>query len=131
MERWHLTLDDRPGVFDTLVPSQLEWWTPTLGPTATLLLPRLVRAAQSANAHGLFDRDGLAYQIGVKPAQAERSLMRLAMFRAVRIDAGPGPIVVRRYLPHLSPSHVLRAPAWWRAAYTAATGWVEPESVAS
>lgn len=125
-DRWTLTLSDRLGIFDPLNVSDMDWWTPTLGPTASLLLPKMIRAALSANGQGRFDPAGFAYQLGVPAKVLDKTVRRLQRFHIVGLlDAAGQPIsaiAVRRWLSEVPPYNVLTAPPWWQAAYSQAIG---------
>lgn len=136
-DRLTITLDARQGVLDALNPAHLDWWLPTLGPTATHLLPRLVRMAVNRCNHspdGLAavveaPLEGLAYQLGVAPKSLIHAVDRLHKFRCAQVVGLE--VCVRRWLTHVPPSNVERAPEWWRAAYATATGWVAREPVSA
>lgn len=131
-DRWTLTLNDRAGLLDPLKAADLDWWLPTLGPTATLLLPRLIRCAQQPvhvpdDPAGIVlqgaqvDPEGLAYQCGVPVHVIAKTVRRLERFRMLTITP-QWEIDVRRWLTAVPPYNVLTAPSWWQAAYVQATG---------
>lgn len=67
------------------------FWTPQLGPTASILLRRLI-------VDGPFDRDTVAAEIGVSAPILDRAVKRLCERSIARLDEHTGVLYVRRRL---------------------------------
>ena len=114
-------LDTRPGIIDPLDPDQLQWWYPTLGPTASLLLPILVQRCSTHD--GVVDLDEIGFRLGC-PGHGviTKALIRFERFYVGARD-DDGTLVLRRYLPHVRSWQLSHAPEWWVRGYGARFGF--------
>lgn len=90
----------------------MQFWTPIVGPTATLMAARWARDAKRTTTPAQWPIDALAATFGVQPAVAWRAVGRLERFGiicrrddavAVRLLLPPLPMRLRARLPdHLA-----------------------------
>ncbi len=131
-----ILLDHSPDTFDPLVPEDLYWYQPVLGPSSCILVPNLIYAGGSDVA-----LEDLAWLAGsLMPSVLLRTLNRLWHFRVIASVEGAEPtfkvqphdqravdslaiteattsITIRRFLPPVPRHQVKRGPGWWQAAY--------------
>lgn len=123
-----LFFDDATTINVTIVPTDgphpvwldetVAWMLPVLGPTASVLLPRLytIGASQEAN-HSV---DDLSFTCGIGRGQLARALDRLSRFHVVeRVDMHNLELQVDLRSHLKAPTDRARAswPAWYAAAY--------------
>jgi hypothetical protein len=117
--------DDLPAVFDTDSDLALVFLTPTLGPTATLVLHHVAKVLRHnqgvIDGPCLIEADYLAGSLGVNQATLARALERLDRFGYAHTHPS-GAIAVRLTVAHIPQRHQERWPAELRTAYAYLNG---------
>jgi hypothetical protein len=112
---WHdPAIERQPHTFATNSDKTLLYWTPTLGPTATLLIHRLATYA-SASPETIFNLDELAQTLGVGDRKILNTIARLQSYDLIAVTTPT--IGVRLVLPPLSHNQLRRMPHYLAQSY--------------
>lgn len=123
-----VTLIDNPtGIHPTNDSGHLYFWTPILGPTATLALPTLYIVGDTSVAPHvtpIVETSDVAFMLGMWRAigRLNAVLERLRMFNAIDYeDAKPDQdelhLIVKRSLDRVPNRQLVRWPDWFRRIY--------------
>lgn len=112
-------VENHPDSILTASTDTLVWWTPVLGPTATLMAHRF--ATYVANGrHVRFETDDLARTFGMGQSQSRvrNALQRLERFDVATIEDRT--VLVRTALPPLTHRHLAQLPPYLRELHRGA-----------
>lgn len=94
----------------------LIWWTPILGPTATLMAHQFARLVRDGTPHTFARADlGLTFGLGSKSGRLDAGLGRLHRFGAAHVQTDQ--VAVRLAMPPMSVRKLSRLPAYLAVAY--------------
>lgn len=110
--------DPRPGTHDTNTLDAIIWWTPTLGPTATIAAAHLANHAINQPRTPLAIAD-LQTMLGVTEVAGRcwRAINRLERFGMLTWHS-TNTITIRTQLPSLRPKQLARLPEVAVAVYS-------------
>lgn len=113
----HVSADPAPGLHSTDTLEAIYWWTPTLGPTASIAAAHLADHAQNKPSVPI-DVDVLRTLLGLGQLgdRMWRTLDRLERFDIIRFHS-TDTITIRTRLPALSARQLDRLPDHLCAAY--------------
>lgn len=113
----HVSPDPTPGPHRTDSLETICWWTPFLGPTATIAATHLCQHAQS-KPHVPIDVNDLRTMLGLGDlgGRVWRALDRLEQFGAIKFHS-TDTITVRTYLGPLGPKELAKLPGHFADAY--------------
>ncbi len=120
-QQFHVAADLRPGAHPTDTMDTLYWWTPTLGPTATLAAVHLAGHAIHNPATAV-DVNELRVMLGLGRASDRfwRTMDRLEMFHVITWHS-TNVMSVRLQLPALSSKQLDKLPERAALAYRLST----------
>lgn len=109
-------VEKHPDSIATFSDEMLIFWTPVLGPTATLMARQLARLVRNGDTV-TFKQSDLAQTFGLGSASGRlnTALERLARFRVVQIHGDH--VRVRLAVPPMSVHHQRRLPDYLATAY--------------
>ena len=94
----------------------LLWWTPILGPTATLMAHQLGRLTRDGRPHTFARGElGQTFGLGASSGRLDRALERLCHFGVARLDTDT--LAVRLAMGPMSVHYQQRLPAYLAHAY--------------
>ena len=107
-DRLHVCRDTTPGPHRT-DSSDIEWWLPVIGPTATILAVTLVRHTVPTGT--IWHTESLALRIGLAGNRSKlwASLERLERFGIIQFHA-TDVLTIRTHLPALTDRQLTRLP---------------------
>lgn len=116
-QRFFVAPNLSPGEHSTRSLDDMLWWTPTLGPTATLAAVQLSNHA-ATNPATPIDAADLRSMLGLGNVADRfwRTIDRLEMFHVITWQS-TDVVTIRTHLPALSPRQIARLPERAALAY--------------
>ncbi len=109
-------VENHPDSTPTASPDTLVWWTPILGPTATLMAHRFATLTAGGDRVSITMADlARTFGLGESNARLRAALGRLERFGVISV-AGTQ-IAVRLWLPPLRPRQIEQLPGYLADAY--------------
>lgn len=111
-------VESHPESHPTASIETLVWWTPILGPTATLIAHRFAGyAAQGTEVEFSFADLSRTFGMGSSLTRVRAALLRLERFRVISVNDGT--VFVRIALPPLTRHQLDQLPPYLRELYEA------------
>jgi hypothetical protein len=109
-------VEQHPDSIATDSDEMLVWWTPILGPSATLMVHQLALLVRTGTSHTFSQAElGQTFGLGISSGRLHAVLERLHRFGAAHVDDTA--VAVRLAMPPMSIRHQRRLPAYLALAY--------------